>query len=180
MKKILAINGSLRADSWNGKLLRAFVEQLQGFETRLWPSLEMPLMNEDLEKAPLDSRILDFRAALKASEIVVVASPEYNAGFTPALKNAIDWATRGGENLWAGKIAVILSASPGALGGVRGAIMLRTVLSGCKAWVIPEQVMCPSVHTAFSPEGKLTNEQVRKQFAPAIESLRALSDKLQK
>lgn len=101
MKKVLAFNVSLRVDSWNGKLLRAFVKKLSGFENTLYPSLEMPLFNEDLEKKELDPRILQFRAALKAIDAVVIVSPEYNASFTAALKNAFDWATRGGENLWA-------------------------------------------------------------------------------
>jgi len=173
MKKILAINGSLRADSWNGKLLRAFVKELSGLETSIYPSLEMPLFSEDLEKKELDPRILQFRAALKASHAVAIASPEYNASFSAALKNAFDWATRGGENLWANKVIVLLSASPGALGGARGLIQLRTVVSGAKAWVIPEQVQCPFADKAFAQD-QLTNESVQKQCKAAAESLRQL------
>lgn len=168
-KKTLGICGSLRAASWNLKLLRAFLNEVP--ESIIYPSLEMPLMNEDLESKPLDSRILDFRAALKASDTVVIASPEYNASFSPALKNAFDWATRG-ENLWAGKSIVLLAASPGAMGGVRGLIMMKTILSGAKAWVMPDQVLCPMADKAFDAEGKLTNEMVKKQIAGALLALK--------
>jgi chromate reductase len=172
--KTLGLCGSLRKDSWNLKLLRNF---MPSDDATVWKSLEMPLMNEDLEGKPLDSRITEFRAALKASSVVVIASPEYNGSLSPALKNAIDWGTRQ-ENLWVGKIAVLLSASPGALGGVRGLIHLRTVLSGIKTWVIPEQVQLPFADKAFDAEGKLTNEQTLRQIELARESLRNFSKKI--
>lgn len=180
MKKALGICGSLRADSWNLKLLRNFLDSLkqEGCETSLYPSLEMPLMNEDLEKSTLDPRILNFRSALKEHNIIVIASPEYNGGYSPALKNAIDWGSRPPENLWAGKIAVLLSASPGALGGARGLIQVRTILSGIKTWVIPEQVQCSLADKAFSGEGKLTSDGTLKQITGAISSLHRFADKM--
>ncbi|MGZ3706963.1 MAG: NAD(P)H-dependent oxidoreductase, partial [Bdellovibrionota bacterium] len=50
--KVLGLCGSLRAESYNLKLLRNFVSALPGatFETSIYPTLDMPLMNEDLEK----------------------------------------------------------------------------------------------------------------------------------
>lgn len=167
-KKMLGICGSLRAGSWNLKLLRAFLKEFNG--ARLYPSLEMPLVNEDLETKPLDKSIQDFRAALKEAEVVVIASPEYNGSFSSALKNAVDWGTRG-ENLWAGKTVVLLAASPGAFGGIRGLIQLKTVLSGIKSWVIPEQVLCSNAHLAFDESGNLKNEMVKKQIDTAFAGL---------
>jgi NAD(P)H-dependent FMN reductase len=174
-KQVLGLCGSLRKDSWNLKLLRNFLSLLEkegGFTTKIWPSLEMPLVNEDLENQTLDRRILDFRAAFEAAPVVVLASPEYNASVSPALKNAIDWATRPPANLWAGKVVVLLSASPGALGGARGLIHLRSVVSGIKAWIIPENVQCAHADQAFDAEGLLVNAQTRKQMEVAAESLR--------
>lgn len=169
-KKILGICGSLRADSWNLKLLRAFLSNMK--DSEIYPNLEMPLLNEDLELRPLDARIINFRSALKNASIIAIASPEYNGSFSSALKNAIDWATRE-ENIWAGKTVVLLGASPGAFGAVRGAIMLKTVLSGLKSWVIPEQVLCPNADKAFDSNGQLINEAVKKQIALAKDALSA-------
>lgn len=179
-KKVLGLCGSLRSDSYNLKLLRNFLATLgqEGCETTLYPSLEMPLMNEDLEKHPLPEAILKFRAALEAHPIVVIASPEYNGSFSPALKNAIDWGSRPPANLWQGKVVVITSASPGMLGGARGLIMLRTVLSGIKAWVIPEQVQCSLADKAFDAEGKLTQDAVMKQITGATTAMNFLAGKL--
>ncbi len=182
--KGLGLCGSLRADSWNLKLLRNFLGALKTktgglpYSTRLYAPLDLPLMNEDLEKGPLDSRILDFRKALEESPVIVIASPEYNGSLSPALKNAIDWATRPPGNLWQGKIAVLLGASPGSLGGARGLIHLRTVLSGIKCWVIPEQVQCANAHLAFDEAGNLKIDAVRQQIIGAIESLDSFAGKM--
>jgi NAD(P)H-dependent FMN reductase len=138
----------------------------------------MPLLNEDLEKKALDLRITDFRAALKESPVVVVASPEYNGSYTAALKNAIDWGTRPPENLWAGKIVVLLSASPGSLGGVRGLIQLRTLLAGIKSWVVHQQVHVSFADEAFTGEGALVNEGAQKQVAVAVEGLKEFCGKM--
>lgn len=178
--KTIGLCGSLRADSWNLKLLKNFQERLAGhnFAPETYPSLELPHLNEDLEKFPLPESITKFRAALKAAPVVVVASPEYNGSLSGPLKNAIDWASRAPENLWVGKIVVLASASPGSLGGARGLIHLRAVLANLKAWVIPEQVQVPFADKAFNGEGKLSNEAVEKQIAGAIASLEAFSKKM--
>lgn len=156
------------------KLLRHFLGEVKsgsaGREVELYPSLDLPLMNEDLEKQALPKSLTDFRAALKSAPIVVLASPEYNGSLSPALKNAIDWGSREG-NLWAGKIVVLLSASPGSLGGARGLIQLRTIMSGIKAWVIHDQVQLPEAHKAFDAEGRLTNEHTKKQIAGVIAAM---------
>jgi NAD(P)H-dependent FMN reductase len=178
--KVLGVCGSLRADSWNLKLLRNFLAALDTgpYSTRLYGSLEMPLMNQELESKPLDPRINAFRDAVAESQIVIFASPEYNASISGPLKNAIDWGTRGTGNVWQGKIGVLLAASPGALGGARGLIHLRTVLSGVKIWVIPEQVQCSNAPEAFDAGGALKNAGVEKQIHAAVESLGAFSQKL--
>lgn len=178
--KTIGLCGSLRSESWNLKLLRNFLHEMDAegsFSTSIYPSLAMPLLNEDLERKPLDPAITAFRSALEAAEIVVIASPEYNGSLSAPLKNAIDWATRPPANLWAGKVVVLLSASPGSLGGARGLIHLRTVISGIRGWVIPEQVQLPFADTAFDAEGRL-NETTTKQIRGAIAAVKDLAGKL--
>jgi NAD(P)H-dependent FMN reductase len=182
MIKTLGLCGSLRADSYNLKLLRSFFSALSekgGFEPAIYDSLDLPLVNQDLEKSPLDSKILRFQAAVSEAPVLVVASPEYNGSISGPLKNAIDWATRpSGTNLWAGKVIVLLAASPGALGGVRGLIHVRTIFAGLKAWVIPEQVQCGTAHQAFDEKGNLTADLVTKQIQGSIQSLEIFTKKM--
>jgi chromate reductase len=177
--KLVGVCGSLRSDSFNLKLLKNFVAAAAAdYHTSIYGSLDLPLMNEDLEKKPLPQSILDFRATLAAAPVVVVASPEYNGSLSPALKNAIDWGTRPPGNLWQGKVVVLLAASPGVFAGVRGLIHVRTVLSGIQSWVIPQQVTCPAAHQAFDEAGALKNEAVSKQIQGALQSLELFTKKM--
>jgi NAD(P)H-dependent FMN reductase len=180
MIKVLGLCGSLRADSFNLKLLKNFLGALDAgrYATSIHGSVEMPLINQDIEHLPLDPRILALQKAVSEAQVVVLASPEYNASIGGPLKNAIDWGTRPPPtNVWQGKIVVLLSASPGALGGARGLIALRTVVAGLKAWVIPEQVQCSAAHEAFDANGALRAEPVRKQIAAAVQGLDTFAKK---
>jgi len=178
--KVVGICGSLREGSWNRKLLENFLPYLDAdtFSVKSFPSLELPLLNQDLEGQPLDPRITAFRAAIEEAAVVVIASPEYNGSFSGALKNAIDWASRPPANLWNGKIVLLLSASPGALGGMRGILHLKPLLSNCRSWVIHDHVFCGQADKAFDSEGRLVHEGTKKQMAAAAESLRAFAAKM--
>ena len=106
----------------------------------------MPLFNQDLEEAegpPENAGTL--KAILLAHEGLLIASPEYNSSITPLLKNTIDWVSRAGEGdkalaAYEGKVAAVMSASPGRLGGLRGLVHLRSILSNIGVLVIPDQV----------------------------------------
>ena len=136
--KLLALNGSLRTDSWNYKLVQNAgrgAEQSGASVTYLHlKNLPMPVFSEDLEKAEgMDSNARAFKELLIQHDGFLIASPEYNSSISAALKNAIDWASRGEEGespllAFKGKTATIMAASPGALGGLRGLVHLRAIL----------------------------------------------------
>ncbi|HTO40075.1 MAG TPA: NAD(P)H-dependent oxidoreductase, partial [Rhizomicrobium sp.] len=78
--------------------------------------------------------------------------------------NAIDWVTRTetGEpdatlKAFRGKVAGIMSASPGPWGGMRGLVHLRQILSGLQVLVVAEQLAVPLSHQAFDENGALKN-----------------------
>lgn len=178
----IGICGSLRKDSYNRKLLQQIMNEVEkhGIGTRILSAAEteLPFVNEDLETKPLDAKITDFRQAISKADFIVICSPEYNGSPSAILKNAIDWATRPPGNVWENKVVLIASASPGSLGGARGLIHLRTVLSGIKSWVIPEQIQCPEAHHAFTADGTLQNPMVQKQIAGAIPKVISFTQKL--
>ncbi len=97
---------------------------------------------------------------------LLIAAPEYNSSITPLLKNTIDWVSRpsDGEKALAayeGKVAAIMSASPGGLGGLRGLVHLRSILSNIGVLVIPDQVAVGKAHEAFGPDGNFVDEKRR-------------------
>ena len=125
-----------------------------------------------------------FKQLLLTHQGLLIASPEYNSSISGVLKNAIDWASRAepGEKPLAcfdGKVAGLVSASPGALGGLRGLVTLRSILGNIRVIVLPEQVSVPKVNEAFDAEGRLRDakqsESVRNLGARVAVVARALA-----
>jgi NAD(P)H-dependent FMN reductase len=163
--KIIAFAGSARENSFNKKLVRIAAKGAasEGLEvTHLdLRDLPMPLFDEDLEaRDGLPDTVLKFKSLLKAHHGFLIACPEYNGSITPLLKNAIDWATRpapgeAGLACFRDKIAAIMAASPGGLGGIRGLVHVRAILEGIGTIVLPDQKAIPNAHNAFDDAGEL-------------------------
>lgn len=111
--KILAISGSLRTASSNTAVLRAASKLApEGVVITVYDGLgNLPLFNPDLEGAEPPS-VTGFRACLRASDGVLIASPEYAHGVTGVIKNALDWVVGGEE--FVNKPVALLNASPRA------------------------------------------------------------------
>jgi chromate reductase, NAD(P)H dehydrogenase (quinone) len=136
--KILAVSGSLRSTSKHMTLLRAIEEQIEPpFDVQLSGHPELlPQFNPDLEDAGLPA-VEEWRAALRAADIVLISSPEYAHSMPGTLKNALDWCVGSGE--FVGKPVVLLQIEPRA---VRVQAALREVLTAMDASV-QEDVMMP-------------------------------------
>ena len=170
--KILAFSGSNRDGSYNAMLLDVAVAgaRAAGAEVEILNlrTLELPLFDADFEQAKgLPKGVEQLKARMMAHQGFLIASPEYNGSLSPALKNAIDWASRpnGSEPplaCFADKVAAFCSASPGGLGGLRGLAHVRTILSNLKVLVLPDQVAVGAAHHAFHAEGGLKDEKQRQ------------------
>ena len=94
---VLAISGSLRRGSYNTALLRAAADIApQSMKIDIYPIGDLPLYDADLEAAGNPDSVTRFREAVAEADALLLATPEYNWSTTAALKNAIDWASRGG------------------------------------------------------------------------------------
>ncbi|MEH1854000.1 MAG: NAD(P)H-dependent oxidoreductase [Nostoc sp.] len=181
--KILAFAGSTRIDSYNKKLVKiaATGAKAAGAEVTYIDlrDLPLPLFDEDWEaEQGLPANARTFKDLLISHQGLLIASPEYNSSLTAVLKNAIDWASRPAPNeaplaAFAGKVAAILSASPGALGGLRGLVHLRSILGNIKVLVLPDQIAVPKAYEAFNPDGTLKDPKQQ-------ESIEKLGDNLTK
>jgi NAD(P)H-dependent FMN reductase len=178
--RILAFAGSTREASYNKRVVRIAVvgARAAGADVTLVDlrDFPMPLYDADLQaREGLPPNARAFKALMLANEGLLIASPEYNTSVSGVLKNAIDWSSRqepGEEPLaaFAGKVAALMSASPGALGGLRGLIHLRAILGGIKVLVLPDQVAVMRAREAFAEDGSLKDA---KQQA-AVERLGAV------
>jgi chromate reductase len=175
--RILAFAGSTRRESFNKKLLQIAVKGAReaGGEVTLIDlrDFPLPLYDQDLEA---EQGIPENGTKLKELFIghagLLIASPEYNSSITAVLKNAIDWVSRPVQGelplvAYKGKVATLMSASPGALGGLRGLVHVRSILGNIGVLVLPDQISVPKAYEAFKPDGSLSDP---KQEA-GIESL---------
>ncbi|WP_017715424.1 NADPH-dependent FMN reductase [Kamptonema formosum] len=163
--RILAFAGSTRTESYNKKLVRvaAAGARAAGAEVTYLDlrDIPLPLFDQDLEAAEgLPANARQLKDLLLAHDGLLIASPEYNSSISGVLKNAIDWASRPqpGEPMlacFADKVAAIMSASPGGLGGLRGLVHLRSILGNIKVLVLPDQVSIPKAYEAFNADGTL-------------------------
>lgn len=93
--RVLGIAGSLRAGSYNRALLRAAQEEApSGMEIQLYDIASIPFYNADVEARGDPEPVAAFKAAIRAADALLIATPEYNHGIPGVLKNAIDWASR--------------------------------------------------------------------------------------
>lgn len=186
--RILVFAGSLRQDSYNKKLARIAAEGAReaGAEVTYLDlrELDLPIYDGDLERRnglPPGARKL--KDLMIASDGFLIASPEYNSAITAALKNAIDWASRPVPDekpleAFMGKVAGIMAASTGALGGLRGLPMLRVILSNIGVLVLPDQIGIIKAAEAFAEDGSLKDEaqqaKVKSIAAKVTETIRKL------
>src|SRR5580693_4982888 len=163
--RILAFAGSLRRESSNKKLVPIAAKGARdaGAEVTLigLEDFPLPLFDQDLEAR---QRMPENGKKLKQLFIdhdgLLIASPEYNSSITAVLKNAIDWVSRPAPNEaplvgFKGKAAGLLSASPGALGGLRGLVHLRAILGNIGVLVLPDQIAVAKAFEAFVEDGSL-------------------------
>lgn len=170
--KILAMSGSSRRDSLNQKLLLTAIEGAREAGAEVTPvklaDFSLPLYDGDLEAASgLPAGAKTLQQMLAGHQALLIASPEYNGGYTALLKNTLDWISRPGEDgksgvaLFSGKVAAVVSASPGQLGGVRSQVGIRAVLEKLGLLVIPESIALGSAHTAFDEAGLLKDQKLQ-------------------
>lgn len=170
--RILAFSGSARRESLNKKLLGVAVEAVRaaGAEVTLidLTDFPMPLYNGDLEDAEgMPANATKLIGLVQQHPALLIASPEYNSMITPLLKNAIDWCSRADDNPFTGKVAAVVSASPGQFGGVRSMKLAQQLLLHLGCHVVPAQCFLPKAHEAFDDKGAL--KDVRNQ--KAVETL---------
>ena len=177
MRRILAFAGSTRRESFNKKLVSIAAKGARdaGAEVTLidLKDFPLPLFDQDLEAGQgMRENGKKLKKLFIDHDGLLIASPEYNSSITAVLKNAIDWVSRpapGEPSLVAfrGKVATLMSASPGALGGLRGLVHLRSILGTIGVIVLPDQIAVGKAHEAIKPDGSFADPKQQ----PGIEGL---------
>ncbi|MBY0360180.1 MAG: NAD(P)H-dependent oxidoreductase [Candidatus Obscuribacterales bacterium] len=163
--RILCFAGSLRRDSFNKKLVKIAMKGAEAAGAEVTyidlKDYPMPIYDGDIEaEQGIPENAKKIKALMKLHQGFLIACPEYNSSITAVLKNVIDWASRpepGEKNLecFNGKTAGLMAASPGALGGLRGLVTVRSILGNINMIVLPQQVAVPQANQAFAEDGSL-------------------------
>jgi chromate reductase, NAD(P)H dehydrogenase (quinone) len=179
--KVLAISGSLRRGSHNTTLARAAAELLP-------PSVEFALFDglkdvepydedDDVRGGPEGARRL--REAVEAADAVLIVTPEYNSSIPGQLKNALDWLSRPfPDNALKGKPAAVVGASTGMFGAVWAQAEVRKVLGASGARLIDEELPVGHAADAFTPDGRLMDEELRTRYERILDELVSLAEQL--
>lgn len=139
----------------------------------------LPLYHGDLEDEkglpePADRLV----KLITEHHALLIASPEYNSMMTPLLKNTIDWCTRADDNPFIGKVAAVVSASPGMFGGIRSMTLVRQLLAHLGCHVVPTQCILPQADKAFDPAGKLTSSRTQESVNALASALVTTAQKI--
>ena len=187
MIKLIAFSGSTRTGSLNKKLIsftaKVFKENGVELEVIDLSEYDLPIYNGDVEQSSFPVNATKLYQKFKEADGFVISSPEYNSSFSPLLKNVIDWVSRPRNNeppltALSGKTAMVIAASMGPLGGLRGIYQLRWVLENVFMHVSPSIMALPTAHEAFDEQGNLKEEKYRKMLADSTAKMISLTNKL--
>ena len=175
MTRILAFAGSTRRESFNKKLVPIAAKAARGAGAEVTlidlKDFPLPLFDQDLEaEQGMPENGKKLKQLLIDHDGLLIACPEYNSSVTAVLKNAIDWASRPAPGepplvAFRGKVATLMSASPGALGGLRALVHVRSILGNIGVIVLPEQIAVPKANEAFKPDGSLVDPKQQAGIA---------------
>ena len=179
---LLVFAGSTRAQSHNRRLAQAAADIARAAGAPVThielADFDLPIYNADLEARGTPAAAIRLKELFHAHPAWVICSPEYNGSYTGLLKNTIDWvsspikgdATWGsGTKPFAGKVVGLLSASPGAMGGLRSLSHLAPLLSNLQCWLTPKQFALGRAGDAFDASGQLVAEPARQSVQGVVE-----------
>jgi NAD(P)H-dependent FMN reductase len=188
LTKILAFAGSTRTDSFNKKLVKIASTGAKEAGTDVTivdlRDFQMPLYDEDLERQEgLPSNTRKLKELMSSHGGFLIASPEYNSSISGVLKNTIDWTSRQSDvespmSCFKDKVAGLMSASPGGLGGLRGLVHVRAILENMGVLVIPEQIAISKAYEVFNSDGSMKDPKQEQRIKSIGANLAKILQKL--
>jgi chromate reductase, NAD(P)H dehydrogenase (quinone) len=174
--RILAVSGSLRADSFNTSLVRAASEAApEGVEVELFDPAglaALPLYDQDLDNGDVPQSVERLRTAWASADAILFATPEYNGSIPGGLKNAVDWASRPRqEAALMNKTVAVVGASTGQFGAMWAQADLRKVLGMAGARVVGDELPVTHAHEKFDSSGRSLDGELFERLRLLLETL---------
>jgi chromate reductase len=180
---VLGLAGSLRARSYNRALLNAAIELAPAdLSIEVFDLAPIPFYNGDVEAQGDPPAVLALKERLRATDALLIATPEYNYSAPGVLKNAIDWASRPvTRSPLRHKPVALMSASLGGFGGVRAQLALRQSFVFTDSYVLPRpELMVSRAAEKFDEQGRLTDTAIQTSIRALLVALAAWTRQLAK
>lgn len=176
--RVLLLPGSLRTGSTNMAVLRTVAAVApEDVETTVYEgAAELPHFSpdDDPDGGPVHPAVGVLRAEVRASDAVLICTPEYAGALPGSFKNVLEW-TVGDASLYGRPIAWINASSTAApTGGADAHDSLRKVLAYVGADVVEEAVIrLPVPRDAIGADGLVVDPAVRERLAGVVAALAA-------
>jgi chromate reductase, NAD(P)H dehydrogenase (quinone) len=175
MFKILGISGSLRLNSSNMKILRALTNfAAKDVEIEIYNGIgNLPHFNPEIDQDKALASVAEWRDRLKASDAIIICTPEYAHGVPGVLKNALDWIVSSGEFMH--KPTAVISASPSPDGGDKANASLVQTLKMMMATIPDAAILCiPAVSAKLSAEGEIVDVETEQALRSMLKALHSV------
>jgi NAD(P)H-dependent FMN reductase len=164
--RIAIISGSTRTQRHSHRValyLNTHFSAL-GFEAALidLAEFQLPMFEETIDKQenPPES-LKQVYKMLQQADAMIFVSPEYNGGYTPALKNMVDHFPK---STFYRKPLGVVSVSTGSLGGMRGALQMQALATAIYAIPVAQLLLVPQVIHKFDEAGALTDQAFKRNI----------------
>jgi len=189
--KLLVFAGSTRQLSFNRRLAHATAALARGRGAEVThielADFDIPMYNADLEARGTPPDVMRLKQLMFEHPAWIICTPEYNASYPALVKNTLDWvsspvksdpAWTDGFKSTRGKVVGVLSASPGALGGLRSQSHLAPLLLNLLCWLAPQNFALGRAGEAFHENGHLLNEAAVKSVQGVIDQVLWAAERL--
>lgn len=181
--KIFAFAASVREHSLNRKLLSIASAEAHKLgavvDVASFKELDVPLYDGDNEKV-MPAGTLELKRRLDACDAFLICTPEYNHSVPGRLKNALDWASRIRPEPYGKKPCLLMSASPGLIGGARSVAHLREILLPAGTFVYPDAFSLSQADKNLGQDDIIADpqlmERLRRNLAGFIDFARRITN----
>ncbi|BFH15370.1 NAD(P)H-dependent oxidoreductase [Paenibacillus melissococcoides] len=171
--RIVCIAGSNHADATSSRLVHYLAARLQekGHEAEVVELhlLPLPLYNPDVDEE--NANVLRLKKAVKESDAIVLATPEYHGSLSGVLKNALDYLNWDDFN---NKVVLSVSSAGGAV-GVSSLSHLQTIVRNLHGINCPEWISIGGDQREFTADGVPSHEQVVRRVNKTLDYFLALA-----
>jgi chromate reductase len=174
--------GSLRKGSYNRLLLRALKAVAPPDITlNILDISGVPLYNQDLDTEDPPKAVRLLRDAIRASDGLIIVTPEHNYSVSGVTKTVIEWTSRPPESsVLDGKPVAVMGGAPGGFGSVRAQLAVRQMSPETGMLMLQDpEIRVSRIHTKFDERGQLVDEELRRDLAEFLQAMAAWTRRLQ-